>query len=215
MKKCFGLTPTNVETNYQRALISAIDQNNLTVFKVLYDNQVNVNCVDANNVSPLNLAAYNGNAAMVAYICLRNHPNKTVIRDNLGNSPFHSVFGTNLFGYSKKSDYQEVTDIVHTLLTLGLDPNEKNFANKSAFDLLRENNEIDPKTKASLRKILDPYLVQTTTSSHSADQAEEGNQEKLPSIITPSSTVGKPPKTAGTGTKKVSLPSIFKNGIPR
>lgn len=205
-KKITKLTSI-LENDYDPALFEAIDQNIPIDLRKLQTAQVNLNAVDENNVSPLNLAAYNGNASMVAYICWQNHPRKIVIRDDLGNNPLHSVFGTNLFGYSKKSDYREVTDIVHTLLTLKIDPNEKNLADKSAFDLLRENNEIKPETKARVRGILDTYLVKNASSSH---QVEEDHHEKLPSIFTPSSTVGKPPKAAGA--KKVALPAIFKNG---
>lgn len=207
MSKKFTKLSSISENDYDPYLFEALDQNIVIDFKKLRDARVNLNCVDANNVSPMNLAAYNGNASMVAYICWHNHPNKIVIRDDLGNNPLHSVFCPNLFGYSKKSDYREVTDIVHTLLTQGLDPNERNLANKSAFDLLRENNEIKPETKARVREILDNYLLKNAGSSH---PVEEDHQEKLPSIFTPSSTVGKPPKA--TGAKKVALPAIFKNG---
>ena len=198
------------------ALLNAIDQNNLAAFRVLFNDRVNLNCPDANNVSPLSLAAYNGNAAIVAFICMRNYPSKITTRDDLGNNPLHSVFCTSLFDYSKKSDYSEVTDIVHTLLNIDLDPNERNNANKSTFDLVRENNEINADTKEKVRKILDRHLLKTSPSSPQSTAAAVGNNSNinnviLPPITNPSPVVAKPDKKKAVPVRFGTLPPISEN----
>lgn len=205
MKKNSTKIPNNLEVNSADLLLDAIDHNDTNMFLAFYNGKANLNCVDANNVSPLNLAAYNGNATMVALICMKNHPHPVTIKDFLGNNALHCVFHTDLFEYSKKSNYREAADIVSTLLNVGLDPFERNQDDKTALDLLKANKEIDAATKEKLRKIFDKNLLKTSSTQ---------SKSSLPPIVNPPSAVVSKPskKPEKTPTRFGTLPSISENG---